>query len=103
MSVSSILSNSIVPIASIAITFAIMRTKGPKQSKFFALFLAVAGIIFLAIGLWGLITRQWEHTTAAAAVGIVFILFGTTCFLGTHIHMEIFRLKQKLGKQAQTK
>jgi membrane associated rhomboid family serine protease len=73
-----------------------MRLKGPRQSKWFALYLGATGIIFLILGVWEFITKQWNDTTNAAIVGIIFILFGATCLLGTHIHIEIYRLKQKL-------
>ena len=73
----------------------IARTKGAKQSRWFAIYLGVAGGIFLVLGFAGLVARGFEGVTGGAVLGILFILFGVTCLMVSHLHKTISKMRNK--------
>ena len=81
----------------------IVRAKGSRRSRLFGLFMGVAGLVFLGGGLYGMVTRQWQHVQAEAVLGFLGILFGCTCLMATHIHFEIARLRDELASKSDKK
>ena len=91
----------IVPCV-IILTF-IARAKGSRRSRLFGLFIGVCGLVFLGGGLYGMVTRQWQHVQAEAVLGILAILFACTCLMATHINFEIARLRDELASKSDKK
>ena len=78
------------------------RFKGEKRSRYFAYFIGCAGFIFMILGIISMVTTDLKHITGQAVFGILFLLFGTTCFFQTYTHMEIARLKKDLDAKNKT-
>jgi membrane-bound ClpP family serine protease len=75
------------------------RVKGEKRSRYFAYIIGCAGLIFMILGIISLLTRELEHLTGQVVFGILFVLFGVTCFFQTYTHMEIARLRKDLDSK----
>ncbi len=82
-----------------AIFAVIGRMKGEKRSRYFAYAIGCAGLIFMMLGIISLVTTELEHITSQAVFGILFILFGVTCWLHTYTHMEIARLRKDMDSK----
>src|SRR5450759_2749263 len=66
----------------------IARAKGSRRSRLFGWFMGVVGLVFLGGALYGMVTRQYQHIQAEAVLGILQMLFGCTCLMASHIHLE---------------
>lgn len=97
MTTSGLILIFVMAFLSAGVTSIMARIKGAKQSRWFAIYFGVAGAIFLVLGFLGLVARGFEGVTGAAVLGILFILFGVTCLMVSHLHRTISHLRDKSG------